>query len=605
MARRAQGDGGQTCSLVSVKSFGALGDGVTDDAAAFQAAVNAVSGTGTALHISPAVYVIGSPIILPSNLVIEGSSGAVLQSLMGAGAPGVDSSIVRSVFLVPDPAIVSSTTLATDTTAGSTNVSVSAPVPVGSTISITSAAAANRRAVYVVTVGSGASPYVLTLDRPVLMPFAANDCVAVLASRATSIAIRGNGMLITGTGDRAIEIRAGLNCVVQDVCVDTSGGALGDIACSFDLGSYGCRWVRMRINGGGVIPYGLALESAEACNIEHCTVQACGSDAGIVLFDCAECSVIDSQAKGNGGNGLALTADGNTTGCIDCTVSGGDFSGNASSNIAISLGSSGAKLVGVTANNSSSNGGAGLILSPKGGTISNTVVTGCQFNGNTNNGITIGTGSTATSISDTDTSENGNAGINTSADTALSNWNALDNGVGAMYAGSGQGCQVTVTGYVLRGSAPNWAGMTLGVNVRAYLHSGRMELNGDNSQGVIVGAYATLVTTGTVFKGSGSGCTAVYMNPGGTFRQGTAFDGDALECPVAVNGGYWSHGTVVANGTTPVFIPWPDAKTTDVLRLTPAVAEANGLPTYTVIAGIGFSFSSYAGDSGTWNWSVT
>src|SRR4051812_5888551 len=45
---------------IDVRTFGAAGDGVVDDAPSFQAAVLAVAGTGLSLFISPGLYKIGA-----------------------------------------------------------------------------------------------------------------------------------------------------------------------------------------------------------------------------------------------------------------------------------------------------------------------------------------------------------------------------------------------------------------------------------------------------------------------------------------------------------------------------------------------------------------
>lgn len=67
--------------FVSVLDFGAIGDGVTDDAAAFQEALN----SGKAVRVPPGAYGIGSPLVLPRG-------GA---SLIGDGELGFWSSVIR------------------------------------------------------------------------------------------------------------------------------------------------------------------------------------------------------------------------------------------------------------------------------------------------------------------------------------------------------------------------------------------------------------------------------------------------------------------------------------------------------------------------------
>jgi len=72
---------------VYAEQFGAVGDGVTDDTAAIQAAVSSLTAfaTGGAVHLrAGARYSIPGVILLPSNITIEGNGAAVLKV---AGSP--------------------------------------------------------------------------------------------------------------------------------------------------------------------------------------------------------------------------------------------------------------------------------------------------------------------------------------------------------------------------------------------------------------------------------------------------------------------------------------------------------------------------------------
>ena len=53
---------------VSFAGYGAVGDGTTDDSAAFQAAHDAVAGEGGIVHIPRGTYLLGTPVMLaPHN----------------------------------------------------------------------------------------------------------------------------------------------------------------------------------------------------------------------------------------------------------------------------------------------------------------------------------------------------------------------------------------------------------------------------------------------------------------------------------------------------------------------------------------------------------
>ncbi len=59
-------------SLVNVKSFGATGNGSTDDTTAIQNAINAVQGTGKILYFPPGQYLVSSTLIITSPINIRG-----------------------------------------------------------------------------------------------------------------------------------------------------------------------------------------------------------------------------------------------------------------------------------------------------------------------------------------------------------------------------------------------------------------------------------------------------------------------------------------------------------------------------------------------------
>jgi parallel beta-helix repeat protein len=73
---------------VSVKDTGAKGDGVTDDTAAIQAAVNRVGGTGGTVSVPDGSYMINAltGVQLKSNMTFQMSVGATLKALPNSAA---------------------------------------------------------------------------------------------------------------------------------------------------------------------------------------------------------------------------------------------------------------------------------------------------------------------------------------------------------------------------------------------------------------------------------------------------------------------------------------------------------------------------------------
>ncbi len=83
-------------SEVSVTAYGAKGDGKTDDTAAFQSALNALSPAGGIVKVPVGNYLISTHLVIPSNVTLEGVwkaptafsqyHGSTLLAVEGAGS---------------------------------------------------------------------------------------------------------------------------------------------------------------------------------------------------------------------------------------------------------------------------------------------------------------------------------------------------------------------------------------------------------------------------------------------------------------------------------------------------------------------------------------
>ena len=71
-----------TIHFVSVKDFGAVGDGTTDDASAIQSALDALKNTGGIIYFPVGTYLVETPVLFYSNQTLLFENGAVL--LQGA-----------------------------------------------------------------------------------------------------------------------------------------------------------------------------------------------------------------------------------------------------------------------------------------------------------------------------------------------------------------------------------------------------------------------------------------------------------------------------------------------------------------------------------------
>lgn len=72
--------------VVSVKDFGAVGDGVTDDTTAIQSAINAAAATGTIVIFFSGTFVITSGINQPANTVVDLGNAIINASAVSTGA---------------------------------------------------------------------------------------------------------------------------------------------------------------------------------------------------------------------------------------------------------------------------------------------------------------------------------------------------------------------------------------------------------------------------------------------------------------------------------------------------------------------------------------
>jgi hypothetical protein len=140
----------------------------------------------------------------------------------------------------------------------------------------------------------------------------------------TDIRIDGNGMLISGTGDRYLEIAAGLRCHVSDVRIDPSHGWLGTggPAMSFDIGGYACSFKGCMVNSTGhPINAGCLIESGEACWIRDCIAEDAGV-TGFGIYDSVTSGILDCKATGCIYG--AYIGAGNH-GSVECQVKGGAY----------------------------------------------------------------------------------------------------------------------------------------------------------------------------------------------------------------------------------------------------------------------------------------
>lgn len=90
---------------VSVKDFGAVGDGVTDDTAAIQAAIDSVKINGGTVFVPPGTYLINAPIVLWSNVTFYGVKGAsTISKPTTTTYTGLSTGLAKSAVIYLDAA---------------------------------------------------------------------------------------------------------------------------------------------------------------------------------------------------------------------------------------------------------------------------------------------------------------------------------------------------------------------------------------------------------------------------------------------------------------------------------------------------------------------
>jgi hypothetical protein len=95
----------QTVAAASVKQFGAVGDGSTDDLDAFQNAIDAVSGDGGIVFVpaSPDPYIIDGTLALKANVILAGEyAGSILKLADGANTTLVAATGTTPLFGMRD-----------------------------------------------------------------------------------------------------------------------------------------------------------------------------------------------------------------------------------------------------------------------------------------------------------------------------------------------------------------------------------------------------------------------------------------------------------------------------------------------------------------------
>ncbi len=113
--------------VVNVKDFGAVGDGVADDTAAIQAAVNASQGK-TLIGVSGETYLIRDQIVIPSNITIDWQGATIIDDVQTFRPPS-QASRAKPLFYIYGVNNIKIKNLVYEST--NTRATVSTNVPTG------------------------------------------------------------------------------------------------------------------------------------------------------------------------------------------------------------------------------------------------------------------------------------------------------------------------------------------------------------------------------------------------------------------------------------------------------------------------------------------
>lgn len=613
---------------ISLLNLGGISDGVTDNAATFQAAVNILAGSGVALVVNGSgaqdTYLVSQPVKFPA------STSAALKGFTIIGDPNTTIKSTVASATVEDAPLVGvatlgafSTSLAANNVVGTSTLSMTAAPTVGMRVLINSGDTPFNSAAYFVRNVAGLGPFTVTVDRPVLRQFvAAGSGVSELASWPQQIRVQGNGLRITGTGTRWLQLEAGLNCEVGNLVFDTSAGHPTDaFSISMDVSCEDCIYSDFTVTDSTAVASNssIVMESAENCHFLRCVAR--GSAAPILLLDSMVCDV--TQCEGStglaaAGFGILLASDGASYGCRQCTIRGGTYGGSrGAGGIGVMLrdGTSDCAVLDVDAPGNS----VGFELDAAAGATKNNLFTNCTATDCTTQAMLIAQAVRGTIVQ----------GFNMSRSAALrSNDECILQGItgrdlpaaGGVNLSQGTSTPVCVLdGFLLESTAAAFTGVIANTGKRAIVKNGRVTLNA--APGTTQVAYSlstgvldlsSVVGDGTNVGGAAS--FGIHSSAGTTLRLGPDVDVSTLDQPLGDVNGYCTknlgvvaqNNPIVANNAVAVDVTWPDLKSTDRVSLTLITkgGAPSAMPQISYTPGTKFTLTSFAGDTSTYGYTI-
>jgi hypothetical protein len=545
--------------------------GATDASTNLQNAFNSCAAQGVPALLPPGQYLIKKPVTIPSNLELFGGPLVTINSNVPGGG------LANSTFLTAVPTATSQTTLQANNTVGAATISTNGRVTNGQIISIASVLSGVGQYFKVSSV-SGAGPYTVTLDRPVLRQFVTNDVVKLLPSQPSNILWHGRGMVFSGVATCYVLFQGALNCLIEDC--NALVGSNHDVVFPFIAGSLRCQGKRLRCDGQGAGPPSavLGFSSAEDCLYEDCYIW--GAINGTQLYktvDSVRCGYRNVYANGVG-TGISFGTDTvQNIGCIKCWVDVAHLDGNTNG-IDVGDYSDGTLIHDVTCNY---NSGFGIQIEPN---TTNTSISLLQSIGNGTYGLNVAATAGFINVVNGNIEASGTSAFNLAGGATVN----VDNVSMRCVTGSPIGVSISagtakftrcLFKHLTGGAASFFINIT-GGTVRFTDCDVQVGVTGDVAV-QIAGASTVVVANGCSLAPTDAATSTFgwYIPASGTLRIGPGEENTcATPITVAGSGQVNRKQTVTTSSGTGTFVAWTDIKVDDTVQFM-ATATGGYVPT--------------------------
>jgi len=261
-----------------------IAGGGADDWVNFGTASVSCAALGIDLLFQSGTYQAKSKQLVPSKLTLRATPTTIVIQTLPQGDPNQANT---SFYATLTAGAALALSVAPTVGASSLSVTSSVGLAVGGTIRVAQVGLDNTSPYFIRSITPAGPNFTIGLDRPILFAFSATAQVFP-ATVPSQIRIFGNGMTVTGAGDRLVEIVSGIDCSVDDIrfVSSTQNGVAGVTAVfGFDVGGVRNRATKIYVDGSGQALYGYICESQESLLLEDCEARGCGT-VGAYAYTC-------------------------------------------------------------------------------------------------------------------------------------------------------------------------------------------------------------------------------------------------------------------------------------------------------------------------------